>query len=230
MIYIKNLSFSYNAQTVLFDKTSAPLNFFRPSRRIAIIGTNGSGKSTFLKLLIGQLKASEGSIGISKNIKFSYMPQQQSYDKTYPLTVNEVVSMATTPRLFFQKISSSDQDIIDKALAKTGLLHLKNAPISILSGGQFQRMLFARTYIEQSDLILLDEPFAAIDAQTTEDIIEMMKELTKENKTILCICHDLTLVHNHFDFICFVKNKNIFFYSIDEWHNAHDKKVISYVL
>lgn len=168
---------------------------------IAVLGPNGGGKSTLLKTLSGFLKPFKGSVkcqGISAR-QIAYLPQQADIDRSFPLTVREVVAMGLTQeRGFFGDLEGICEKSIREALAQVGLTQHLNRSLHTLSGGQFQRTLFARLSVQKSHLILLDEPFSAIDHATIEDLMKLVMGWHQEGKTILVVTHDLELIRTYF--------------------------------
>lgn len=224
MIHVHNLSFSYGKHTI-FENISIPSEFLCKYQLIAIVGFNGAGKSTLLKLLSKQIKTHSGSIEFLTKNGFTYLPQQNQYDHTYPLSVYDVVSMPqrrTIGDLFFPQKNNC---LIDCILKKVELFEFKNRPISTLSGGQFQRMLFARMLLCNQDILFLDEPFSSVDEKSTNVLINVLKEEKDKGKIILCVCHDLQLVRKFFNAVILVQNKNIQLFDIDSWREFERKQL-----
>lgn len=201
----KDVSFAYPNRKI-FEAVSFELV---ANSMTAVVGSNGAGKSTFLKLLTKELIPQKGTITIAKEIRISYLAQLQVYDKSYPLSVYDVASMGQKKK---------NEDLVNSALHVLGLMDFKDQPISNLSGGQFQRMLFARSLVLNGDLFLLDEPFTAVDEKTIQDLLDCMKQVSR-NKTILCVCHDLDLVCSHFSYILHIKDKKITLYTQEQWNH-----------
>lgn len=196
-IEIKNLSVSYGRNKAL-DNISGT---FQPNTLTAIIGPNGGGKSTLVKAIQNQVKIESGSIAHNcKHIcESGYLPQQSDVDRTFPLTVREVVGMGLWARIgSFRGYGLSHYHLIEESLKRVGILKLGNRRIDTLSGGQFQRMLFARIYVQGASLIILDEPFTAIDSQTCDHLINVILEWYEQGKTILVVMHNLDLVKKYF--------------------------------
>lgn len=195
VIELKDVTLQYPG-TIAVEKVSG---FFQKNKMTAIIGPNGGGKSSLIKAIMGLMPLHSGQIilnGFDKK-NMAYLPQQSQVDRSFPLSVYEVVGMGLSQTQgFFNKIQASEQ--IDEALEKIGLTHYKNRSIRALSGGQFQKVLFARLWVQQADIILLDEPFTGIDRHTTEDIIELLKKWILEGKTIIAVLHHFDLVKNSF--------------------------------
>ncbi|MFN7662735.1 MAG: metal ABC transporter ATP-binding protein [Alphaproteobacteria bacterium] len=196
-IEIKNLFVSYGKTQALTNISGT----FQPNTLTAIIGPNGGGKSTLIKAIQNQVRIEAGSIkhNCKNKCESGYLPQQADLDKTFPLTVREVVGMGLWPKLgSFTKYTTVHQEQITEALTRVGLLKFEHRRIDSLSGGQFQRMLFARIYVQDASLIILDEPFTAIDAQTCTHLINIILEWHKQGKTILVVLHNLDLVKKYF--------------------------------
>ena len=168
---------------------------------LAVIGPNGAGKSTLFRGLVGILKPLAGSIvtgGLDvKDI--AYLPQTADIDRSFPISVYDFVGTGlwrTTG--FFGGLGKGARDRIAHALAAVGLNGFENRPIGTLSGGQMQRMLFARVLLQDARLIVLDEPFNAIDARTSADLLDLVKRWHAEQRTVLAALHDMELVRSHF--------------------------------
>ena len=167
----------------------------------AIVGPNGAGKSTLLKGVMGTLAPLSGKVTLgsvnSKNV--AYLPQQSEVDRQFPLTVFEMVSMGLWREIgAFARIRAVHLSRIRDSLAAVGLDGFERRAIGSLSGGQVQRVLFARLLLQDSPLVLLDEPFAAIDATTINDLIGVVKRWHGEGRTVLVVLHDLEAVREHF--------------------------------
>jgi zinc/manganese transport system ATP-binding protein len=165
----------------------------------AVVGSNGSGKSTLMKGIVGVLKPMSGSCVVEKDVRIAYLPQQSELDRSFPARVVDLVSLGLWPkRGLLGRFTSEDRENVSKALMSVGLVGFEKRPVDTLSGGQLQRALFARVLVQDADLILLDEPFNAIDAKTVNDLIDLIKRWHGENRTIMVVVHDLDLVREHF--------------------------------
>jgi zinc/manganese transport system ATP-binding protein len=169
--------------------------------RHAVIGPNGAGKSTLFRGLAGILKPLSGSIDLGGlDIRdIAYLPQSADIDRTFPISVFDLVGTGlwrTTG--FFGGMGKPARDKIIQALAAVGLNGFENRAIGTLSGGQMQRMLFARALLQDARLIVLDEPFNAIDAKTSADLLALVKRWHGEGRTVLAALHDMDLVRAHF--------------------------------
>ncbi|MEK1889537.1 MAG: zinc ABC transporter ATP-binding protein AztA [Phyllobacterium sp.] len=165
----------------------------------AVVGLNGSGKSTLMKGIVGVLKPMSGSCTVEKGTRIAYLPQQSELDRSFPARVVDLVSLGLWPkRGLLGRITAEDRERVSRSLMSVGLEGFELRPIDTLSGGQLQRALFARVLLQDADLILLDEPFNAIDTKTVSDLIALIKRWHGENRTIMVVVHDLDLVREHF--------------------------------
>ena len=168
---------------------------------LAVIGPNGAGKSTLFRGLVGILKPLAGSIQTGGlDVKdVAYLPQTVDIDRSFPISVYDFVGTGLWRSTgFFGGMGREARDRIAHALAAVGLNGFENRPIGTLSGGQMQRMLFARVLLQDARLIVLDEPFNAIDARTSADLLDLVKRGHAEKRTVLAALHDMELVRSHF--------------------------------
>jgi zinc/manganese transport system ATP-binding protein len=165
----------------------------------AVVGANGSGKSTLMKGVVGIIKPMSGSMNIKSDQKTAYLPQQSELDRTFPARVIDLVALGLwSKRGLLGRYSPSDREHLERALQAVGLEGFEQRAIDTLSGGQLQRALFARVLVQDADLILLDEPFNAIDAKTVTDLIALIGRWHSEKRTVMVVVHDLDLVRQHF--------------------------------
>ena len=165
---------------------------------IAVVGPNGAGKSTLLKGIAGALSPLQGRIALGRG-RVAYLPQAAEIDRSFPLSVYDLVAMGLWSRSgLFGGISRQDRTKIEQALAAVGLTGFERRPISTLSGGQMQRALFARLLLQDAPVILLDEPFTAIDAKTTADLLDLVRRWHDESRTVVAVLHDLDMVKRTF--------------------------------
>lgn len=168
---------------------------------LAVVGPNGAGKSTLFRGLAGILKPLAGSIDLGGlDIRdIAYLPQSVDIDRTFPISVFDLVGTGlwrTTG--FLGGMGKAARDKIAQALAAVGLNGFENRAIGTLSGGQMQRMLFARALLQDARLIVLDEPFNAVDAKTSADLLALVRRWHDEGRTVLAALHDFDLVRAHF--------------------------------
>jgi zinc/manganese transport system ATP-binding protein len=167
---------------------------------MAVVGPNGAGKSTLLKGIVGTLKPLEGRIRLTgPSSGIAYLPQAAEIDRSFPLSVYDLVAMGLWSRSgLFGGISARDRTQVDEALAAVGLIGFERRPLSTLSGGQMQRALFARLLLQDAPVILLDEPFTAIDAKTTVDLLDIVRRWHREGRTVVTVLHDIDMVKRAF--------------------------------
>jgi zinc/manganese transport system ATP-binding protein len=168
---------------------------------VAVFGPNGAGKSTLFKGIVGLIPPLAGKIerGGLKVRDIAYLPQIAEIDRTFPINVYDMVAMGLWRRAgLFGGIGRKERDHVHDAIAAVGLRGFEERPIASLSGGQMQRTLFARLLLQDARVILLDEPFTAIDAKTTADLLELVQRWHREKRTILAALHDLDMVKANF--------------------------------
>lgn len=165
----------------------------------AVTGANGSGKSTLLKGLVGLITPMSGAFELNSGTRVAYLPQHSEIDRSFPVRVFDLVKMGLWPsRGLLGRRTQTDLDKVSAALAAVGLGGFDTRPIDTLSGGQFQRALFARVLLQDAQLILLDEPFNAVDARTVEHLVKMIHAWHAEGRTVMAVLHDLELARRHF--------------------------------
>jgi zinc/manganese transport system ATP-binding protein len=168
---------------------------------MAIVGPNGAGKSTLCKGVVGFLKPLAGRIELA-NVKpadVAYLPQAAEIDRSFPINVYDMVAMGLWRRAgLFGGIGRADREKLERAIAAVGLPGFEGRPIASLSGGQMQRVLFARLLLQDARLILLDEPFTAIDAKTAADLFAIVERWHAEKRTVIAVLHDLDIVRRGF--------------------------------
>jgi zinc/manganese transport system ATP-binding protein len=167
----------------------------------AVVGPNGAGKSTLLKAAAGVLAPLSGRIGRDAvdPRAVAYLPQAADIDRSFPLSVFDLVATGLWRRTgMFGGLARADRAKAAAAIEAVGLAGFENRPIGSLSGGQAQRALFARLMLQDAGLILLDEPFTAIDAATTADLLALVRRWHGEKRTVVAVLHDLDVVRAHF--------------------------------
>ena len=193
-IQLTNLTLAYEKHPAVHHVTAT----IERGDLLAIFGPNGAGKSTLLNALAGLTSVNEGYIkGLNPN-EVAYLPQQTQIDRTFPLTVAELVAAGLWSTIGFNKsLRSKHEHQCNSAIAAVGLQGFKNRMINTLSGGQMQRTLFARLLLQDRPVILLDEPFNAIDAKTVTDLTQVIKTWHQAKRTIVMVSHDLEYVRQH---------------------------------
>jgi zinc/manganese transport system ATP-binding protein len=196
-LQFRNLTLGYDRHPAVHHLDGA----VRAGSLTAVVGPNGAGKSTLFKGLVGAIKPLAGRIernGVQPQ-DIAYLPQVAEIDRSFPIGVYDMVSMGLWRRTgVFGGIGRKDRDTVEGAIAAVGLTGFEDRPIGTLSGGQMQRMLFARLLLQDARVIVLDEPFNAIDAKTCADLLELIRRWHGEQRTILTALHDLDLVKAHF--------------------------------
>jgi len=211
-VQIDDLTVAYNYKPVLWD-----IDLVIPEGVLmAIVGPNGAGKSTLIKSILGIIKPLAGSVQIfgkpyKKQVdKVAYVPQKGSVDWDFPTTALDVVMMGTYGSLgWIKRPGQKEKKLSLEALEKVGMLSFKNRQIRELSGGQQQRIFLARALVQNASIYLMDEPFQGVDATTEKAIINILKELRKEGKTLIVVHHDLQTVPEYFDWVTFLNVKGI---------------------
>jgi len=199
-----NTAFAFQNLTLGYDRHPAVHHLqadIAEGSLTAVVGPNGAGKSTLLKGVIGALAPLEGQVafGSLSSEDIAYLPQQSDIDRTFPLSVVDLVAMGLWREIgAFGWLGRELQPRVDAAIAAVGLTGFESRPIGSLSGGQMQRALFARLLLQDANLVLLDEPFTAIDARTMADLISVVRRWHGEGRTVLAVLHDVDTVRAHF--------------------------------
>ncbi|HWA44287.1 MAG TPA: ABC transporter ATP-binding protein [Hypericibacter adhaerens] len=194
----------FNDVSIAYDRHLAVRHLsgsFAPGSLTAIAGPNGAGKSTLLKALMGELRVAAGSIdrGGLRVRDVGYLPQAVDIDRRFPLTVADTVMLGAWRETgAFGSIAAAAALRARKALTAVGLEGFERRHIGSLSAGQFQRVLFARLLLQDAKVIVLDEPFTAIDARTTRDLLEIVRRWHGDGRTVIAVLHDFEQVRTHF--------------------------------
>lgn len=178
----------------------------------AVIGPNGAGKSTLLKAIAGRLPLAEGRIerGGLRSEDIAYLPQQAGLDRSFPVSVLELVLLGHWQRAgAFGGIGRAGIAAAREALAAVGLSGFENRPLATLSGGQAQRALFARVLVQDARVILLDEPFNALDAKTVADLLDLLHRWHGEARTVIAVLHDFDLVRRGFPDVLYLARETL---------------------
>ena len=199
-IEIKNLTVAYGENIALEDLN---LNI-EVGSLMALVGPNGAGKSTLIKAILKFLKQITGEIKINAKT-LAYVPQRNSVDWDFPTTLFDVVEMGCYGRVgLFKRVSKEEKQKVLKAIEQVGMLEFKDRQISELSGGQQQRAFIARALVQEADIYLMDEPFQGVDSTTEKSIVEILKQLKAEGKTIIVVHHDLQTVATYFESVALI--------------------------
>ncbi|MEM6317647.1 MAG: metal ABC transporter ATP-binding protein [Bacteroidota bacterium] len=211
-VSVKGLSVSFDRKRVL---TNIYLEI-EAGNIYGVIGPNGAGKSTLFKAILDLLEIDTGQVRIEGEPiekvrkKVVYVPQKNDVDWQFPATVYDIVLMGRYPhKKVLQRMNQTDKDIAMAALEEVGMSAFKDRQIGELSGGQQQRVFIARALCQESDIYFLDEPFVGVDITTEEKIIQILKRLAQEGKTLLVVHHDLSTVRKYFDKVILLNQRLI---------------------
>ncbi|PXY32784.1 metal ABC transporter ATP-binding protein [Prauserella muralis] len=199
---VHELSASYGGRTVL-DGVSVDI----PAGRLSgIVGPNGAGKSTLVKAALGLVPATRGHVRLLgeplKRVRsrVAYVPQQETVARDFPITAVQVVEMGRYPhRGWLRRLTRADDELVAAAMEQVGVADLAGQPIDELSGGQRQRVFLARALAQQAELVILDEPFTAVDARTESALLDVLTGLCAEGRSVVAVHHDLRTVLDRFD-------------------------------
>ena len=203
-IEIRNLTVAYGENIALEN-----LNLdVEAGSLMALVGPNGAGKSTLIKTILKFLKQITGEIKINGKT-LAYVPQRNSVDWDFPTTLFDVVEMGCYGRVgLFKRVNKEEKQKVLKAIEQVGMLDFKDRQISELSGGQQQRAFIARALVQEADIYLMDEPFQGVDSTTEKSIVDILKKLKSEGKTLIVVHHDLQTVPTYFETVSFI-NKSV---------------------
>ncbi|WP_062231666.1 metal ABC transporter ATP-binding protein [Aureimonas sp. N4] len=196
-VSLNDLTLAYHRQPAVRHVSGR----FAAGSLTAIVGPNGAGKSTLLKGLMGLVPVSDGQIRLDDISRhdIAYLPQSAEIDRSFPIDVLDLVSLGAWRKAgFFGRITGAHLASVADAIRAVGLEGFEKRVIGSLSGGQLQRALFARMLVQDARLLLLDEPFTAIDARTTADLLRIVRNWNAEGRTIIAVLHDIELVREHF--------------------------------
>ncbi len=203
-IEVHNLTVAYGQKPVLWD-----IDVSIPSGNlVAIVGPNGAGKSTLLKAVLGLIPATNGFVkALNREVsdvrkEIGYVPQRETVDWDFPVSVLDVVEMGRYGRIgWLKRPSKRDREVALSCLEQVGMSGFAKRQISQLSGGQQQRVFLARALAQEPEIYLMDEPFAGVDAATEQTIIEILRNLRSNGKTIIAVHHDLQTISDYFDWV-----------------------------
>jgi manganese/zinc/iron transport system ATP- binding protein len=209
---VTGLTVSYGEKPAVFSVDAC----FEPQSMTAIIGPNGAGKSTMLKSALGVIPRLSGDIQVfgqpveDARARIAYVPQRASVDWDFPTTVMDVVQMGLYRKVgLLGRITGQLKTKARDCLDRVGMADFAHRQIGQLSGGQQQRVFLARALAQDADLYLLDEPFAGVDAATERAIIDVLKLLKTEGKTVIAVHHDLSTVRDYFDHVFMINVRRI---------------------
>lgn len=204
---VRGMTVSYGEKPALFSLDAT----FPAGAMSAIVGPNGAGKSTFLKAALGLIPRVSGEVSVfgrevtRTRDRIAYVPQRASVDWDFPTTAVDVVLMGLYGQLgLWRRISRAQKDHARVCLDRVGMADFADRQIGQLSGGQQQRVFLARALAQEADLFLLDEPFAGVDAATEAAIIDVLKTLKAEGRSVIAVHHDLSTVTSYFDHVMLI--------------------------
>jgi manganese/zinc/iron transport system ATP- binding protein len=201
-VEVHDVTVAYHRKPVLWD-----IDLLLPAGRlIGVVGPNGAGKSTLIKAILGLVPVASGRIEVfGRPLKkarrlIGYVPQRESVDWDFPVNAMDVVLMGRYGRLgWIRRPGRADKHIAAECLEKVGMTGFERRQISQLSGGQQQRVFLARALAQEASLYFMDEPFAGVDAATETAIVEVLRDLRREGRTVIAVHHDLQTVPEYFD-------------------------------
>ena len=209
-IVVDNLTVSYGPVPALLD-----ISFqVQPGQLIGIIGPNGSGKSTLIKAILGFVKPDFGNVQLfgepAEHVtgRVAYVPQRGSVDWDFPISVLEVVLMGRYGHVpWWRNLSRQDYQVARETLDMVRMYEYRGRQIGQLSGGQQQRVFMARAMAQGADILLLDEPFAGVDAATERAILDVLETTKKSGRTLMVVHHDLATAAEYFDSLILLKQR-----------------------
>jgi len=209
---VRDLTVAYQGRPALWS-----VDYETPaSGLVAIVGPNGAGKSTFIKACLGLVPALSGEVRVfgepigRVRRRVGYVPQRGSVDWDFPVSALDVVAMGRYGHVGIgRRLTQADREGALAALAQVGLADLAQRQIGELSGGQQQRVFLARALAQDSQLYFMDEPFAGVDAATERAILDLLRKLDHEKRTVVCVHHDLQTVADFFDHVLLLNRTKI---------------------
>ncbi len=194
-IALRNLTLGYERHPAVHHLSIT----IDPGSLVAVVGPNGAGKSTLLKALAGRLRPIEGWVEGLDHQRVAWLPQHSGVDRSFPISVQELVMLGLWHAVgALGRFTPAHREACHRALGAVGLLGFQKRGIDTLSGGQMQRALFARLILQDAPVVLLDEPFAAVDQRTTDDLLALLHRWHAQGKTVVAVLHDLSQVRAHF--------------------------------
>ncbi|WP_068467372.1 metal ABC transporter ATP-binding protein [Candidatus Protochlamydia phocaeensis] len=195
---------------------------------VGIVGPNGAGKSTFIKTALGLIKPISGRIDFFgqplKQVRqrVAYVPQRESVDWDFPVTVRDLVLMGRYGRLgLWRRPREADRTAADHYLEVVGMSAYANRQISQLSGGQQQRVFLARALLQEADIYFMDEPFTGVDLATETAIVQLLQQLRTKGKTVFVVHHDLSTVERYFDWVMILNVRLIAYGEVEKVFTPH---------
>lgn len=216
---VRRLTVSYGSRPVLWDVDAS----FPTGSLSAVVGPNGAGKSTLLKAALGLIPPDAGQALIlgrpvrASRAQVAYVPQRDAVDWDFPITVREVVEMGRYAQTgWVRRVRRSDRTLVDESLQRVGMAAYASRQIGQLSGGQRQRVFIARALAQQAAVMVMDEPFAGVDARTEADILKLLGDLRDEGRSVIVVHHDLGTVRAAFDWVLLLNVRTVATGPVDE--------------
>lgn len=208
IIEFKNVSLGYGKQKVL-ENVNLIVN---EGEVFGLVGPNGSGKSTLLRAILGQLKPRSGKISYKKDkLSWGYVPQRDQVDPIWPISVRQLLDMTLRVKRSIWSFNGKDNGIVAKVISLTGLKNLEERTLDTLSGGELQRVLLARALVIEPDILLLDEPTAAMDIVASSHFHDLIINLHNQWKfTVVMVCHDLSALADRTDRLGILKKGKLY--------------------
>lgn len=208
VVEVNDLTVAYDTKPVLWD---IDLKIPR-GKLVAVVGPNGAGKTTLIKAILGLLKPISGGVRFIKRDSqtkrapvVAYVPQSGSVDWDFPATVLDVVLMGRYGKLgWIRRPAKTDIALARRTLEQVGMAAFEKRQISQLSGGQQQRVCLARALVQEADIYFMDEPFKGVDVRTEKIIVELLRQLQQDHKTVVVVHHDLQTVAEYFDWVTLI--------------------------
>ncbi len=230
VVEIEDLSVAYDDKPVLWD-----IDLQIPAQKlVAVVGPNGAGKSTLIKAMLGLIQPITGTVRFFPEEaeekrrlqnRIGYVPQSGSVDWDFPATVSDVVMMGNYGKLgWIRRPGGKEKQLSQEMIKMVGMSDYANRQISQLSGGQQQRVFLARALVQQADIYLMDEPLKGVDAQTEKTIINLLKALKEQKKTVVVVHHDLQTVTEYFDWVTLINRRIIASGPVDDVFNEENLK------
>jgi zinc/manganese transport system ATP-binding protein len=213
-IHLDNLELRHGAVTVVSDLSGT----FQPGSLTALVGPNGAGKTTLLRAILGLHpptfgRVDRGGLGASD---FALLPQSSQLDRSFPIVCRDVVALAAPGLGAFRALGKRRLSAALDAMRRVGLDGFETRPVQALSAGQFQRLLFARTILQDASVILMDEPFSAVDESTTRLLLTIIHEWHAQGRTLVVVSHDMDIVRHHFPHTLMLNRDAIFWDGTEE--------------
>lgn len=204
IIKVEDITVTYDVKPVIWDVDTE----FAKGKITAIVGPNGAGKSTLVKAIMGIIKSISGNVHVlsPRGVKdIAYVPQSGSVDWDFPATVEDIVLMGRYGHIgWFKRPGKVDKQIASAMIEKVGMSDFKSRQIRQLSGGQQQRVFLARALAQDAQIYILDEPLKGVDAKTEKILMQLLRDLADNGKTVIAVHHDLSTVAKYFDEVALV--------------------------